>query len=278
MDELDCKNPPSVAETLTNKVMVDKANASFLKLCVLGILAGVYIGFGAEIATLVAQDAAKYVGFGLAKILSGALFSVGLMIVVIAGAELFTGNVLIVLSCLEKKTTLKALFRNWIIVYFANFAGSLLLVLIIFSTKLWQQNDFLFGATALKIAAAKVNLSFVEAFTRGILCNWLVCLAIWMAEASRKVIGKIFAIFFPIMIFVALGFEHSVANMFFIPKGIILKTVPEVVNASGLTHENLAALTSSGFLQNNLIPVTLGNIVGATVFVAFMYWLAYREA
>ena len=211
------------------------------------------------------------------KLLAGGVFSVGLMLVVIAGAELFTGNNLMAISVFQKKATVKDMLRNWTIVYFANFIGSLLLVALIVGTGLWAQNHFLTGAAALKIANAKVNLTFMEAFTRAILCNWLVCLAVWMAVAARTVVGKVFAIFFPIMVFVASGYEHCIANMYFIPKGIMLKSIPEVVNAAGLSIDQLSNLTVSGFLVNNLVPVTLGNIIGAVVFVALFYWVAYMQ-
>ena len=131
------------------------------------------------------------------------------------------------------------------------------------------------GVTAMNTALSKVNLSFAEAFFRGILCNWLVCLAIFMASTSKRVIGKIFAIFFPIMTFVASGYEHSVANMFFIPNGILMKHVPSIVTASGLTPDQLATLSWKAFFVHNLIPVTLGNMVGAFVFVVLLFWTAY---
>lgn len=277
MSTTDCRTPVSTAEQITNSVMAAKANAGSMKLWILGILAGVYIGFGAEVATLVSHDASGFLGVGVTKLIAGGVFSVGLMMVVIAGAELFTGNNLIALSVLQKKASLSGLFRNWTIVYFANFVGSLLLVSLIVATGLWAQNHFLTGALALKIANVKVNLTFMEAFTRAILCNWLVCIAVWMAVAARTVVGKVFAIFFPIMVFVASGYEHCIANMYFIPKGMWLKSVPEVVSASGLSTEQLSNLTMKGFLVNNLLPVTLGNIIGAVVFVALFYWMVYMR-
>lgn len=277
MAGVDCKSPANVAEALAEAVCVTKVQSSFVKLFVLGILAGAYIGFGAEISTLVGHDAAKYVGFGIAKFLSGAVFSTGLMLVVIAGAELFTGNILIIISLLRKKVNFSGLLRNWGIVYLANLIGSLILVLIVYHSNIFTLNESLTGAAALKIASAKVNLTWTEVFTRGILCNWLVCLAVWMAMASRDVVGKVWAIFFPIMAFVASGFEHCVANMYFIPKGILLTGIPSVVEASGLTAAKLANLTWAGFITQNLIPATLGNIFGAAVFVAGIYWIAYLK-
>jgi formate/nitrite transporter len=244
-----------------------------LRLTILGIFAGVYIGFGAQLAIMVTHDMAGFLGVGMAKLIGGAVFSVGLMLVVIAGAELFTGNNLIALSVLGGKAKVGGLLRNWTIVYFANFAGSLLLVLLMYWSGLWKTNGGLVGAKALSIANAKVNLTFLQAFARGILCNWLVCLAVWMATSARTVVGKIWAIFFPIMAFVASGFEHSVANMFFIPMGLVLKGQTAVVTAAGLT-DKLSHLTIGGFVMN-LIPVTLGNIVGGAFFVATLYWMVY---
>ena len=265
--EFECKTPATVADTLTRTTCVKKTQENLLRLTVLGILAGVYIGFGAQLATMVTHDVADFLGVGMAKLLGGAVFSVGLMLVVIAGAELFTGNNLIFLSVLDRQVGIGRLLRNWGIVYFANFAGSLLLVLLMFASGLWKANGNLVGATVVSIANAKVNLSFVEALARGILCNWLVCLAVWMAVSSRDVVGKIFAIFFPIMAFVASGFEHSVANMYFIPMGLALK-------AQGLAEAS-AHLTIGGMIVKNLIPVTIGNIIGGSFFVATLYWVVY---
>ncbi len=278
--EFDCKSPATVAQDLTETICVAKTQASALKLLILGILAGVYIGFGCELSTLVGHDAAKFVGVGLASFIKGAAFSVGLMLVVIAGAELFTGNNLIVLSVLDRKAPLRGLLYNWSLVYFANFLGSLLLAYIVLGSGLMAGKNVVVGASALTIAANKASLAFGPAFFRGILCNWLVCLAVWMALASRNVIGKIFACFFPIMAFVASGFEHSIANMYFIPMGLLLKKVPEVVNAAlagGLSSGALDNLNLYGFLVRNEIPVTLGNIVGGAFLVATLYWAAYQR-
>ena len=269
----ECKTPATVADTLTRTVCVKKTQESALRLSILGLFAGVYIGFGAELAIMVTHDMGSFLGVGMAKLIAGAVFSVGLMLVVIAGAELFTGNNLIFLSVLDRQVGVGKLLRNWGIVYFANLAGALLLVLLMYETGLWKTNGALVGAKALSIANAKVNLTFLQAFSRGILCNWLVCLAVWMAVSARAVVGKIFAIFFPIMAFVASGFEHSVANMFFIPMGLMLKGQEAVVAAAGLAGK-LSHLTIGGMIMN-LIPVTLGNIIGGAFFVATLYWIVY---
>ncbi len=252
-----------------------KANLSVYKMLLLGFLAGAYIAFGAQLATMIGHDVSRFLGVGFAKFLFGSVFSVGLMLVVIAGAELFTGNNLIVVGVLTKKATWSGLFKNWFWVYIANFIGSITLVYLMFYTDLWKTNNFGVGIFALKIGVAKVNLTWIEAFTRAILCNWLVCLACWMAIASKDIIGKIFAIYFPIMAFVASGFEHSVANMYFVPMAIMLKGQSALVSSSGISQGALSNLTWGNFIIHNLIPVTLGNIVGGAILVATVYVLIY---
>jgi len=276
--EYDCKSPAQVAADWNENICVKKTTNNALKLLVLGILAGAYIGFGGEISNMIGHDAAQFVGVGLAAFIKGAVFSVGLMLVVIAGAELFTGNTMISMSVLDGKSKFSGLLYNWSIVYVANLIGSLLVAYIMFGTGLLEGPNVAVGAAALKTAAAKASLAFWPAFFRGIMCNWLVCLAVWMALTSRNTIGKVWAIFFPIMAFVASGFEHSIANMYFIPIGILLKGVNEVVaaaTAAGLAPEKLANVGLYGFFVKNLVPVTLGNIVGGGFFVATLYWLAY---
>jgi len=272
--EIECRPPAGVAEQLTGDVCVRKSQMGFWKMLILGILAGAYIAFGAELSTIVGHDLAGHLGVGFARLLQGAAFSVGLMLVVIAGAELFTGNNLIMLSVLDGKVSVWKLLYNWAVIYMANLAGSLIIVLLMYWSGLWKMNNLGMGVYAMSIANAKVNLGFLEAFARGVGCNWLVCLAIWMAMASRDVVGKVFAIFFPITAFVASGFEHSVANMYFIPMGIFMVNTPSVIQAAG-NAVDLSALNWYGFFVKNLIPVTLGNIVGGAGFVACLYWLAY---
>ncbi|MBN1619579.1 formate/nitrite transporter family protein [candidate division WOR-3 bacterium] len=268
---ISCKTPANVAEVLSRSTCVQKTTASDWKVIILGIFAGFYIGFGAAIATLVGSDSAKFLGVGLSKFFVGGVFSVGLMLVVIAGAELFTGNNLMLMGVLDRKVSVGKVLYKWLLVYLANFAGSILLAYLIYASGLWKGGEFLTGIAALKIAAGKVSLPWGEAFVRGILCNILVCLAVWMAIASNNIIGKIFAIFFPIMTFVAMGFEHSVANMYFIPLGLFLKGTA-AATASGL---DLGGLTWIAFLWKNLLPVTLGNIVGGAGFVGTLYWMVY---
>ncbi len=251
-----------------------KSRLSILSMVMLGMLAGVYVGFGAELCTMVTHDLSEHLGIGFTRFLGGSVFSVGLMLVILTGSELFTGDCLVSMGVLSGNVTIKAMLRNWFFVYFANFAGSLLLVSMIYHSGLWEIGNFGVGATALATAVKKVNLSFTEAFCRGIGCNWLVCLAVWLAVAGKDSISKIFGIYFPIMAFVAVGFEHSIANMFFVPMGLFLKGNSVVVTASGL-NEALGGLTWLSFLIKNLVPVTLGNIVGGAFFVGGINYLVY---
>jgi len=266
-------SPSEVARKVVEAAR-SKCGLSILQMMLLGLLAGVYIGFGAELSTMVVHDLSRHVGVGLAKFVGGSVFSVGLMLVVLGGAELFTGNCLIAAGVLDGTCSARGLIRNWTIVYFANFAGSLLLALIMYYSGLWRTGHLGVGAAALRIASAKVDLSFSEAFLRGVGCNWLVCLAVWLAVAGKDAVSKILGIYFPIMAFVASGFEHSVANMYFIPAGLLLKAHPVVVEAAGLSG-GLGNLTWARFLTANLVPVTLGNVVGGALFVAGTYYLVY---
>ena len=269
---LEDKAPKTIAETVAQTVGVAKATSPWLTVFVLGILAGAYIGFGGLLSTTVTFDMAAKWGVGFTKILGGAAFSVGLMLVVIAGAELFTGNNLMVSSVMMKEITFSTMVKRWGIVFLANFIGSIIIALVFYFSGLWKTGDGALGAAAVKIAYNKVALSFGEALWRGIGCNWLVCLAVWMALAARQIIGKIFAIFFPIMAFVAIGFEHSVANMYFIPTGILLMNGAGFTSVPGVDPNILGWIN---FLWRNLLPVTIGNIIGGAVFVGMSYWGAY---
>ncbi|WP_319521804.1 formate/nitrite family transporter [uncultured Desulfosarcina sp.] len=268
---VDDKGPKIIAETVAQTVGVAKATSPWLSLFVLGIMAGAYIGFGGLFSATVTFDLAPHVGVGLKKLIAGAAFSLGLMLVVIAGAELFTGNNLMVSSVITGRTTWQKVLAKWGLVYFANFIGSILLALLFYFSGLWKTGDSALGLVAVKTAYAKVHLTWGEAFIRAIGCNWLVCLAVWMALAARQTISKIFAIFFPIMGFVAIGFEHCVANMYFIPTGIFLSRWAGLAPA-GI---DVSTITWGAFVVNNLIPVTIGNIIGGAVFVGLGYWGAY---
>jgi formate/nitrite transporter len=273
MITVDAFPPPEMAERMEN-VGVKKAALDFWSMFALAVLAGAFIGLGAEFCTLVITDSG--LGFGLNKLLGGLVFSLGLILVVIAGAELFTGNNLIVMAWVSRKLTLGQLMRNWVIVYFGNLAGSLGTAMLMYLTRQWAFADYHVGATALNIAAAKVNLSFTEGLTRGILCNALVCLAVWLCLSGRSVVDKIMAIVFPITAFVASGFEHSIANMYFIPMGLLLREEHQVVAAAGKVVGDLVNLNLQGFIEN-LVSVTTGNVFGGGFMVAVVYWFIYRR-
>jgi formate/nitrite transporter len=233
---------------------------------VLSLLAGIYIAFGAELATLVTSDAAEHFGTGVSHLLGGSVFSLGLMLVVVCGAELFTGNSLLTKAALHGDIPWLKLTENWGVVIIGNLVGSLFLAWLMVASGLWQIGRV--AEHAVNIATTKCELTFGVALVRGILCNWLVCLAVFMATAARDITSKMLACYAPIMAFVASGFEHSVANMYFIPTGLLLKA------QLGLDAPDL---TWSNFFISNLIPVTLGNIIGGVVFVGFAYWFVYLK-
>lgn len=263
---------PAEMEKRVENACVSKSKLSFLSLLLLSILAGAFIALGAEFFTLVVFD--SNLSVGLTRALGGIAFSLGLILVVIAGGELFTGNNMLMMGLASGVITYKQLLKNWGVSYLGNFIGSLLMVFLMSLTGLWKMKDYMLGAKMVLIAADKVNLTFLEAFSRGILCNLLVCLAVWLCYSARSVVSKIAAIIFPITAFVALGFEHSVANMYFIPMGILLRQNANVVNmAVNMSGEvSLDRLNAFGFL-GNLLPVTIGNIIGGAVMVGLVYWL-----
>jgi formate/nitrite transporter len=256
-------------------VGVKMANMDFWSMFALAVLAGSFIGMGAEFFTLVVTD--SDLGFGMNKLVGGLVFSLGLILVIVAGAELFTGNNLIMMAWVSGKLTLAQVMRNWIVVYLGNMVGALVEVVLMYITKQWTFANYHVGATALNIAYAKVNLSFTEGVVRGIMCNALVCLAVWLCMSGRTVTDKILAILFPITAFVASGFEHSIANMYFIPMGLLLKNEPQVVAAAGKVASDLVNLNLQGFI-GNLISVTTGNVFGGGFMVAVVYWFIYRRA
>jgi formate/nitrite transporter len=231
---------------------------------VLSLLAGFYISFGAQLATVVTSDAAAHVGAGVSRLLGGSVFSVGLMLVVVCGAELFTGNSLLAAAVLHGEIGLGKMLENWVVVILGNLLGALFFAWLMAETRLWESGAV--GEQAVKVAAAKCGLSPWVAFVRGVLCNWLVCLAVFMATAARDIAGKILSCYVPIMTFVASGFEHSVANMYFIPEGILV---------NGALGRPEPMLTWWNFGVANLLPVTLGNVVGGVLFVASAYWYVH---
>ncbi len=237
---------------------------------VLGILAGAFIAIGGVVSAVVSHGITNA---GVAKFVGGAVFPVGLMLVVICGAELFTGNCLMVVPLAGKEITFKPMIKNWIVVYIFNFIGSVLIAFLVFESGTFGMSSGKLGGTVIKVASTKASLSFGTAFYSGIMCNFLVCLAVWGAFAAKDMISKIAVIWFPIMTVVTCGFEHCVANMYFLTAGIFAKSNPSFVAASGVPQDKI--ISASGIVHN-LIPVTLGNIVGGVVFVGLAYFVVYK--
>lgn len=269
---------PAEILDVTSDIGVGKANTKPSRQLVLGILAGAIIAFAAQGSNMAAFNLlANKETFGLGKLVSGLVFTPGLIFVLLAGAELFTGNMLMFVSLFDKKINVSSLVRTLIIVYIGNLIGSLLITWMMSMSGQWASGANELGARTILIANGKVGLSFVKAFTLGILCNWLVCLGVWMSFGSDSQVGKMLSAFFPVMLFVTSGFEHSIANMYYIPAGILAKSNPDFLAATGLGADALTNLNWSGFFVNNLIPVTLGNMVGGILFVAIAYWYSYRN-
>ena len=279
---------PQEMATRAEYLGVRKAEMPFLKMFMLSVLAGAFIALGAIFATTVsagsiavaASDgtAAFNTGlpYGVVRLLAGFVFSLGLILVVVGGAELFTGNNLIVMAWASRKVSGLALLRNWVIVYIGNFVGAIGTAVLMFFTKQYTFGANAVGITALKTAAAKCDLNFIQAVALGILCNALVCMAVWLTFSARSTMDKILAIIFPITAFVAAGFEHSVANMYYIPYALLIKNFdPAFVQAVSDKVGNLDKLTWQIFFLNNLLPVTIGNIIGGAVLVAAVYWAIF---
>jgi formate/nitrite transporter len=263
----DAYQPAEIAVRV-REVGVAKARLSSAN--VLAVLAGAFIALGAMFSTVAISGVDA--GFGLRRLLAGTTFSLGLVLVVVAGAELFTGNNLIAMAWASRQITTRDVLRSWSLVYLGNLIGSLGTALLFLWSGVWKMSGGAVGATALRIAAAKCELPFAEAFFRGVLCNALVCLAVWLCFSARTTTDKIVSIVLPITAFVALGFEHSVANMYFIPLGILLQR-----SAAGTDLLSASPHEAFGWLDfvANLVPVTLGNIVGGTLLVAGVYWFVY---
>jgi formate transporter len=252
-----------------------KANLPLLHLVSLGVLAGAFIALGAAFFTTVTTS--TDLGYGPTRLLGGVAFSLGLILVVIAGAELFTGNNLMVMAWAGRRVTTMQLLRAWTVVYAGNLVGAVATAMLVMLSGQWRFADYAVGANAVKIANAKVQLDFAEAFFLGVLCNALVCLAVWLTYSARSNVDKALAVVFPISAFVASGYEHSIANMYFIPLGLLIKSQDAVLAAGGLDASQLADLDLMHFLFANLLPVTLGNLVGGGLLVGAIYWFIYRR-
>ncbi|RCW46335.1 MULTISPECIES: formate/nitrite transporter family protein [unclassified Halanaerobium] len=247
-----------------------KVSRNNVQMLILGILAGAFIAVGAFTANVVSHNIDNY---GLFKFIQGAVFPVGLILVLVAGADLFTGNTLIFLAVLDKKVTIKELLNNWVLIYIGNFIGSIIFVYLIYYSGLFNTSAGELGALHVKIAASKVNLNFMQIFIRAILANFLVCLAVWMSVGAQDMMGKVAACWFPIMAFVASGFEHSIANMYYIPAGILAKA--EFAQNTAISVSQLANLNLRGLFYN-LLPATLGNIIGGGILISLAYWKIFR--
>lgn len=272
---IDAFIPPEMAAR-AERVGVNKANMDGLSTFGLAVLAGAFIALGAMFATI-ATAGAQGMPFGVARLLGGLVFSLGLILVVVAGAELFTGNNLIVLAWAGRRISTARVIRNWGIVYVGNFVGSMMTAGLMFLTGQFAVGGGRVGRNLLDIAHAKAGLGWGEAFALGIMCNVLVCLAVWLCFSARSTTDKILCIIFPITAFVAAGFEHSVANMYFLPIGLFVKAgAPETFwTAIGQSAASYVHLTWESFFLGNLLPVTLGNIVGGSGMVGLVYWFIY---
>ncbi|MCP5095083.1 MAG: formate transporter FocA [Chloroflexi bacterium] len=267
---------PRAMATKAEDIGVAKVELGPLRMLALAILAGAFIGMGAIFATTVTTGGSE-LPFGIAKLLGGLVFCLGLILVLGAGAELFTGNNLIVMAWASKKVSTKALLRNWAIVYVGNFIGSIATAFMVYLSGQYTFNNGAVGLNALNIANAKVQLGFAQAIVLAILCNALVCLAVWLSFGARTATDKVLAIIFPITAFVAAGFEHSVANMYFIPMGLFIKSGADATfwANTGKTAVDYANLTWGNFFLANLLPVTVGNIIGGALLVGLAYWFIY---
>lgn len=279
---------PQEMATRAEYLGVRKAEMPFRKIFMLSVLAGAFISLGAIFATTVSAGSMAITAsggetvyttgfpYGFNRLLVGLVFCLGLILVVVGGAELFTGNNLIVMAWASGKVRGRDLLRNWLIVYFGNFVGSIGTVILMFFTRQYTFGANSVGIAALKIGIGKVEYSFLQALALGILCNTLVCLAVWLTFSARSTVDKILAIIFPITAFVAAGFEHSIANMYFVPYALFIKYFdPAYISAVEDKVANLDKLEWQAFILNNLIPVTIGNIIGGAVLVATVYWAIF---
>lgn len=273
----DALLPPEMAAK-AESVGITKAKMGWRNMFLLAVLAGAFIALGAIFATTITTaGAGDRLTFGVTKLLGGLVFSLGLILVIVAGAELFTGNNLIIMAWANRHVSTWQLLRNWSIVYVGNFVGSIATVVIMFLCKQYMFANGSVGLNALNIANAKCSIGFVQAIALGIMCNALVCLSVWLCFSARTTTDRILSIIFPITAFVACGFEHCVANMYFIPFGLFVKSAAPINfwENIGKTASDYANLTWGNFLVTNLLPVTIGNIIGGSILVGIIYWFIY---
>lgn len=277
MTDFDALPPVEMAKK-AEEIGEKKAGLSFSKTFILAIMAGLFIAIGGMFASTV-QAGGESVPFGLLKFAAGIAFCVGLVLVVVGGGELFTSNNLLIFAYLSKKISISKYIRNLGIVYLGNFVGSIILVALIFFSKQYTMGHGGVGAVLLKTANSKCSLDFVQAILLGILCNIFVCLAVWLTYSGKTVTDKIISFILPISAFVAGGFEHSVANMFFLPLGWAIKigAPAQFWTDIGKSAADFGSINWNNILVGNLLPVTIGNIIGGAIFIGGMYWLAYRK-
>ncbi|HKX75830.1 MAG TPA: formate/nitrite family transporter [Acidimicrobiia bacterium] len=278
MDQLpsfDALLPPAMARK-AEEVGVTKAALPLMSTFALAVLAGAFVGFGAMLST-VTLAGAEGMPYGFGRLLAGLTFSLGLILVVVAGAELFTGNTLLVMAAASRRIKLRSVIRNWGIAYVGNFVGAVATAAMVYLSGHFRAGGGAVGKRALDIAAAKAGLGFDEALWLGVLANALVCLAVWLTLSARSVVDKVVAIVGPITAFVAAGFEHSIANMYFLPMGLFIRSGGDgkFWDAVGSTASEYSGLTWKAFLIDNLVPVTIGNIIGGAVLVGAVYWFVY---
>ena len=272
---MDAYAPAEMAARVET-VGVAKAHLDAATTFALAVLGGAFIALGANLATVLLTE--HGLGYGASRVAGGVVFSLGLMLVLVGGAELFTGNSLMVMAWASGKVSTGRVLRNWLIVYAGNFTGALATAVGIYLSRQWTFDAHQVGATAVTIALTKVHHGVLPAFVLGVFGNALVCLAVWLCVSARTTTDKILAIVPPITAFVAAGFEHSVANMYFIPLALFIRGDASVVDRLGQSAGPLAQLTWAGFVLHNLVPVTLGNLVGGGVLVAAVYWFIYLRA
>ena len=267
---------PAEIAAKAEEVGVRKANLPWRQTLVLSVLAGAFIALGALFSTTTVAGAAA-LPYGVARLLAGLTFCLGLILVVLAGAELFTGNNLIVMAYLNRKLTAPRVLRNWALVYVGNLVGAVATAALVYLSGQYGFGGGSVGLAALAIGTAKCSLGAIPAFFLGVLCNALVCLAVWLTMGARTAGDKLLVILFPIAAFVAAGFEHSVANMYFLPLALFIKSDGAFLAAAGKTAADYGALTWAQAVLGNLLPVTLGNIVGGAGLVGAVYGFVYSR-
>lgn len=273
---IDAFLPPEMA-LKAEQIGITKAAMGPRNTFALGVLAGAFIALGAIFATAVSAGAGSHLSYGITKLISGIAFCLGLILVIVGGAELFTGNNLIIMAWANRRISTMQVLRNWVLVYLGNFVGSIATVLWMFASEQYAFGNGSIGINILDIANSKCGLGFIQAIALGIGCNALVCLAVWLCFSAHSTTDKILSIIFPISAFVTAGFEHCVANMYFIPAGLLVKAWAPVSfwTTIGSAASEYTHLTWQNFFLINLLPVTIGNILGGSVLVSLAYWFIY---